>query len=117
MTAAIVDIVIEQGATLALTFTWQDQTETPVDLTGYSARMQIRETYDSDDYIVSLDDSPGGGITLGGPLGSISIEIPSAITSTIPLMSAVYDIELESAGGVVTRFMQGAALISREVTR
>jgi hypothetical protein len=114
MAAGLYDITIEQGVTFLLNLTWKDSTGTPVNITGYSARMQVRETYDSEDTLVSLT-SPGD-ITLGGALGTILITIQPAVTSALQFVEGVYDLELISAG-VVTRLLQGRATISREVTR
>jgi len=58
------DITINQGATFELTITWKDSAGTAINLTGYTARMQVRETYSSATSIVSLTNA--AGITLGG---------------------------------------------------
>lgn len=117
MAAGVYDIYIEQGADFDLPLIWKDSSNTPINLTGYSARMQIREHFDSDDYLLALDSGALGGITLGGVTGVLEVFIPASVTANIPQISAVYDIELISASGAVYRFIQGAALISREVTR
>jgi hypothetical protein len=117
MAAANYNITIEQGADFSLPLTWKDGTGAVVNVTGYSARMQIRESYDSDDYIISLTSGVGGGITLGGAAGTINIEISSSVTANMGLMRAVYDLELVSLSGIVTRLVQGDVTISREVTR
>jgi hypothetical protein len=114
MAAGIYDITIEQGATFQLSLTWKDSNDAPVDLTGYSARMQVRETYESEETLVSLT-SPGD-MVLGGVLGTILITIQPAVTSVLPLVEGVYDIEM-IAGSVIYRLLQGKATISREVTR
>ena len=114
MAAGLYDITIEQGVTFQLNLTWKDSNDAPLNLTGYSARMQVRETYDSEDTLVSLT-SPGD-ITLGGALGTILITIQPAVTSILQFVEGVYDLELVSAG-VVTRLLQGKATISREVTK
>jgi hypothetical protein len=114
MAAGLYDITIEQGVTFQLNLTWKDSNDAPVDLTGYSARMQVRETYDSEDTLVSLT-SPGD-ITLGGALGTILITIQPAVTSILPFLEGVYDIEMVAAS-VTYRLLQGKATISREVTR
>ncbi len=44
----------------------------------------------------------------------ISATTTAALTAPF---SGVYDLELVSAGGVVTRLLQGAATVSPEVTR
>jgi hypothetical protein len=110
------DITINQGATYELTVTWKDSAGTAINLTGYSARMQVRETYSSTSTIVSLTN--GSGITLGGAAGTIAILISATTTAALTApFSGVYDLELVSAGGVVTRLLQGAATVSPEVTR
>jgi hypothetical protein len=110
------DITINQGATYELTVTWKDSAGTAINLTGYSARMQVRETYSSTSTIVSLTN--GSGITLGGAAGTIAIAISATTTAALTApFSGVYDLELVSAGGVVTRLLQGAATVSPEVTR
>ena len=115
MAAGVYDITVEQGVTFVLPITWKDSSGTPVNLSGYSARMQIREEYDSQETLVSLT-SPSGGIVLGGALGTIVVTIAASVTQTLRLSSGVYDLEVE-IGGVVTRLLQGAVTISREVTR
>lgn len=116
MAAGSYDITIEQGATFSLVLTWKDENGALINLTGFSARMQIRENVESEDVIASLATS-GSGIVLGGALGTITITIDAAITATIRQTFAVYDLELQSASGVVTRLVQGAVTISPEVTR
>jgi len=115
MTAGIYDITIEQGATFTLSATWKDSAGTPVNITDYSARMQVRPNYESEEILVSLV-SPAD-ITLGGALGTILATISATATQSLAIQEGVYDLELESAGGVVTRLLQGRATISREVTR
>lgn len=117
MAAGVYDITIEQGADFNLPLTWKDGTGDPIDVSGYTARMQIRENFDSDDYIISLTSDAGGGITLGGILGTVTVSISAADTATLAQVEAVYDLELESPGGYVTRLTQGRVYISREVTR
>ena len=115
MAAGIYDITIEQGATFQMNLTWKDSTGSPVNITGYSARMQVRENYESESTLVSLTSS-GGDIVLGGALGTIAITITASATQSLQLEEAVYDLELVS-GATVTRLIQGRAIISREVTR
>ena len=110
------DITINQGATFELTVTWKDSTGAAINLTGYTARMQVRETYSSASTVVSLTN--GSGITLGGAAGTIAILISATTTAALTApFSGVYDLELVSAGGVVTRLLQGAATVTPEVTR
>ena len=108
------DIEIDAGATFQLQALWKDSDGDPINLTGYSARMHIRRTVEADDIDVEL--TSGSGITLGGTAGTIDIEINDATTSGLS-GEYVYDLELESGGGVVSRVIQGAVTVIPEVTR
>ena len=87
----------------------------PVNLTGYTARMQIRETIESTTPLVSLTEA--SGITLGGAAGTIGITISATDTALLDFDSAVYDLEIVSAGGVVTPVAYGNVYLNDEVTR
>ena len=91
---------------------------TPTDLTGYTARMQIRETKDASATIVSLT-SAGGGISLGGAAGTVTPIISAADTALLDFTTAYYDIELLPAGVAANafRFLEGRVKLSKEVTR
>ena len=73
MTPGRYNFTCPQGTTLRTILTYKLD-ETPVDITGYSARLQVRETYESDEYIIELTNT-NGGITLGGSAGTISSSI------------------------------------------
>jgi len=89
----------------------------PVDLSGYTARMQVRPQLSSPDADIILELDETDGITLGGSEGSILIEVDAATTSTLNFSSAVYDLELISPTSVVTRLMEGKVMLRKEVTR
>jgi len=127
MSAAKYSFVIEQGATFTLEVAWEDQTCVPIDLTGYSARMQIRPAVESETVYISLlsDLQPDGtGLNLSGsngmtPLesGSIGIYISAYSSSVLNFEQARYDLELVSGGGEVTRLLEGFVQLSKNVTR
>jgi len=117
MAAGTYNATIEQGATFRLLVEWLADGSVPVDLTGYSARMQIRPYAESDEVFLTLDsDSSNGGISFESDW-IILIEISAADTATLTQYCGVYDLELESSTGVVTRLLQGSVTISPEVTR
>lgn len=116
MSAGTYNITIEQGATFTLRIQWLDPNDDPIDLTGYSARMQIRPYAESDQVFLTIDTDSNGGITIESDW-EISIEIPATETETLNQYCGVYDLELESITGVVTRLLQGKVTISPEVTR
>jgi hypothetical protein len=106
-----------QGATFDYELTWT-AAGSAVDLTQYDARMQVRESYDSSTAVVSL--SAGSGITLGGTAGTINLFIDAEDTALLdgtPNTQFIYDLELESSSGFVTRLVEGNFSIFPEVTR
>lgn len=118
MAAGTYDITIEAGSTYTMVVTCYDSSSTLINLTGYTARMQIRQTLTSSTTLWSL--TSGSGITLGGSAGTITITISASSTTSVigtTESTAVYDLEIESGGGIVTRILQGRAFLSPEVTR
>lgn len=116
MTAAQHDITIEQGATFTLNLVWRDANNVPVNLTGYTARMQVRSSYTDPTAQLSLT-TENGAIVLGGALGTIAVTASATSTDDITVRSGVYDLELQASDGTVTRLVQGKVTISPEVTR
>ena len=108
------NFTIEQGATFNLLMTWKID-NVAVNLTNYTARLQARIDVDETDTILSL--TTGAGITLGGAAGTISLDQTATQTALLPKGEYVYDLELQSSGGIVTRLLQGELNISAEVTR
>jgi len=109
------DIIADQGATFTRVITWNDSAGSPVNLSGYTARMQVRQRYVSTTTVLSL--TSGSGITLGGALGTITLLASATTTAAITAGEYLYDLELVSGGGVVTRLLQGSFTVRAEVTR
>jgi hypothetical protein len=113
--AAQTNLCICQGSNLQQKFRWLSD-DTPVDLTGYSARSMFRETAESSTVALSLTSS-GGTISLGGVSGTIILSASAASTSAITAGRYVFDLEMINASGVVRRLVEGTATVTREVTR
>lgn len=113
------DLVIDKGATYKLSLIWstkdQFNVKTPVDLTGYTAASQIRESYDAVSPIVSL--TTGSGIVLGGVTGTIDLVITAAVTTAITIDKGVWDLELTNPSGEVIRLLSGKVTFKPEVTK
>ena len=115
MGATTYDILIEQGATYSQLVTYKES-GVAVNLTGYTARMQVRSTLESASTVVELT-TANGRIALGGAAGTITLTISATDTAALTAGRGVYDLELVSGSGIVTRLLQGVATISRNVTR
>jgi hypothetical protein len=114
MTPGLVNFVCPQGSTFRRTLTYTLD-EVPVNLTGYSSRLQVREAYYSTDLVVSL--VSGSGITMGGSAGTIDILISASVTSEFPTGTHVYDLEIVSPSNIVDRLIEGTFNVTPEVTR
>jgi hypothetical protein len=112
--AAIHDFVIEQGSTVAKVFTWKDSSGTAISLVGYTARCKIKKRISDSEELFDLT-TENGGITLGGIAGTIQLNISAANTSAVSGYG-VYDVEVISSGGLVTRIAEGNILFKRNVS-
>jgi hypothetical protein len=88
----------------------------PVDLTGFSARMQIRVKLDDAVPVAELT-TTNGGILIDNTLKTISLYISATNTALFSFNTALYSLELVSSGGTVTPFINGTVSLIREVTR
>lgn len=117
MPAKKLDITIEQGATFVMNLTWKNPAGTPVNLTGYTAKMQARLKHSSTTALATFS-TTDGTITLGGALGTVAVSGPALLTGITKPVYGVYDLELtETSTGKVTRLLQGRAYLSPEVTK
>lgn len=87
----------------------------PIDLTGYSVRMQVRESVTSPTPLLSL--TIGDGITVNAPAGEITLSVADDVTATWAWRYGLYDLEIESPAGDTTRLLKGEVEVSAEVTR
>jgi hypothetical protein len=108
---------IRQGKTLRKTFTFR--TGSPlfaVDLTGWSARAQVRSNVESEVVLIDFTDSDGS-IELGGPAGSITLVLTDAVTAALDPVFGVWELELVEPGGDVFSLLEGPVTVESEVTR
>jgi len=87
----------------------------PIDLVGYTARLQIREKIGSTTFISELT-TENGGITIDNVNKTITLSISAADTTLFTFVSAVYSLELIS-GSLVVPFSAGTISLVKEVTR
>lgn len=117
MAAGIYNFTIEQGTTFIRSFVYTDSNGDPIDITGYEARMQGRASVQSNGMIFERTTSPANGLDIAlGTDGKIDMTMSATETSELPC-DGVYDLEIVSPGGVVTRLVQGSFSLSNEITR
>ena len=109
------NLLIKKGETFTLSLVWKDSAGNQIDLTSYTAKMQVREGVSSTTTILDLSTATGE-IVLGGATGTIDITVSAVNTSAIAGSSGVYALEMD-LGGVVTRLLEGNVTFSPEVVR
>lgn len=121
-------VTVVDANTLAVDFdsgslpAWQGggvlTTYAPMNLTGYTAEMQIRPAPGDPNLLLQIDTTMlVGGITITGATGTIALLITAAQTEAMTFLNASYDLLLTAPDGVtVTRLAQGAVSVSPGVT-
>ena len=108
---------VYRGATFSEQIEWKDENAIAIDLTGFTARLHMRDTLEATTPFLTLT-TENGGITLGGAAGTVDLLASATATSAISATSGVYDLELVAGDGVtVIRLLEGLVTISPEVTR
>ena len=128
MAAGKYSFTLEQGVTTRLEFQYKDADNNPINLSGYSGRMQIKSDYADNAPIIyatisSSIAADSTGLNFSGSngqtppqSGSIGLFISAATSSAFTFETAKYDIEIYS-GSFVTRLVEGTIRLSKEVTR
>lgn len=88
----------------------------PIDMTGYTARMQVRTKITDTLTILELT-TENGGITINNTTKTITLVITAIATALLTFSTAVYSLELISSGGQVTPLVSGSMSLVKEVTR
>lgn len=124
------DLTVRQGTTWSHVHTVRDSAGSPVDLTGYTARMAVKTSLGAGNvaYLSTGSDADGGTITLGGAAGTVTLSMTNAETSDLSgyiglpprrrerRVLFLFDLELVDGSGAVSRELEGRLILDREVT-
>ena len=103
------DLDIYQGDDFGATVQVSNPDGTPADLTGYTARAQIRASYAD---IMPAYTDLGATVAAGGV-----VNIMLASAATRQLGAGVWDLQLTDAGGRTSTILAGSVRVTKEVTR
>jgi len=109
-------LIAWQGKTFEKTFYLKDSDDNIILLDGYTGRMQVRPSIESEEVIFDLDEI-NGGIIINDDDGSVTIYISDEDTEVVEVGTYKYDLELVSAGGRVYCPIYGSFKVKGEVTR
>ena len=97
MAATQYDFSIEQGSSFTISLIYKDSSGSPIDLTGWCARLVIATDNNETITFVTTNSVVGSySFALGGVLGTIVLKIPASVTNTYNFDAGKYDLELES---------------------
>ena len=110
------DLTIPAGATYSQVINWKTgSTPTFVNTTGFTARMQLRTSYSAASASLELT-TANSRISMTNA-GVITLTLTATETAALAAGRYVYDLEMVSSGGLVTRLLEGVVTVSPEVTR
>jgi hypothetical protein len=89
---------------------------TPVSLSGFSARMTIKDRVDGTVLATLTSGAPDNRIVLDDANHTITITISATDTALFTFTKGVYDLEMVSGAGVVTTLFTGSITVAKEVT-
>jgi len=109
--AIIANLYIDQGTDFSITVDVTDSAGEILELDEYTAAAQIRKTYSSSTVSATFATS------IAALAGQVTISLTDTQTSALEAGRYVYDLNITSAAGVVTRVIEGQAIITPGVTR
>ena len=116
------NLTIRQGATFGpIVGTLKDSGGTPVNITGYTVRAQIRKT----PFTRKATGCTATCLIVNGPAGQFSFEFLAADTALLqvgdtedsPESQYQWDLEIEQPGGRIIPVVYGTVKVFREVTK
>lgn len=106
---------VDQNATFTFIVEYKDNNGLPIDLTGATAKMQVRDTKGGTKLAFSLT-SPSGGIIIDPTNGKLTIKITPTQTNKMFYPKSSYDIMVVDSNGNKIKLLEGFMTLSRSVT-
>lgn len=107
---------IEKGATYEHVLWWKDKLGNAIDLTGATAKLQVRTDISDASYVLEMS-TENNRIVLGTTDGKITLSVTDEDTTLLDGEGGVYDLEIYHANGKTTRLIEGKLVFKPEVTR
>jgi len=113
MSAANYDLVIDQGSTFAIDLVIKESGSTK-NLTGYSARAQMRSTKTSSTVAGTFTCT----VLTPATDGKVKMELSATTSSGMEAGMYFYDLEIHTGSDVIVkRLLEGKVTLNQEVTR
>ena len=105
------NLTVDQGSDITYTIDVTDSDGNSVNLTGYTIAGQVRKSYSSStavDFTAAVTNASNGTVT---------ISLSSTQTNNMKAGRYLYDVEMTSTGGTITRILEGQIEVMAGVTR
>ncbi len=106
---------VDQNATFSFIVEYKDNNGVAINLTGASAKMQVRDTKGGSKLAFSLT-SPSGGIVIDPTNGKLTIKITPTQTNKMFYPKSSYDIMITDSNSNKIKLLEGYMTLSRSVT-
>lgn len=106
---------IDHNTTFNFTVEYRDNQDAPIDLTGATAKLQVRDTTNSARLAFTLS-SPSSGIVINETLGTITVTMNPAQTSKLFYPKAVYDLIVTDSNANRIKMIEGFITLNKTVT-
>ena len=110
--AAVANLSIDQGATFTSDITVKDINGNVFDLTGYTASAKLAKGYSSTRTRTTISTTFATDRTTG----VLTISLTANQTTALDAERYVYDVEITSSTGSVTRVLEGIITVRPEVS-
>ena len=106
---------VDQNATFSFVLEYRDNDGNAIDLTGASAKMQVRDTKGGAKLAVTLT-SPSGGIVINPVNGKLTIKMTPTQTNKLFYPKSSYDVMVVDSNGNKIKLLEGFMTLNRSVT-
>jgi hypothetical protein len=105
---------VDQDTTFTFVVEYRDPDDSVIDLTGATAKMQVRDA--TAQKLAFTLTSPGGGITINGELGKVTVRMTPTQTKKLFYPKSIYDLIVTDSNLVKTKLLGGYITLRRTVT-
>lgn len=116
MQPAKLNLSVQQGATFRKRLVRRNDKGKPINLTGFTAKLQARLNHGDTATLFELS-TENGGIVITPLSGTIDLYVSDEATTAFSFLNCIYDLMLYAPDGDALRLCEGKVTVSPGVTR
>ena len=106
---------VDHNTTFEFRVEYKNEAGAAIDLTGATAKLQVRDTTNSARLAFTLS-SPASGIVINEAAGTITVKMSPAQTSKLFYPKAIYDLVLTDSNSNRIKMVEGWITLNKTVT-